>query len=184
LQCKKRAEPAYAHLLLLHQFGVRAVVYNILAKDRSGEGVVDLLGVDVLDLSVEDEVVALGTKTNSHLATEHDEGEHVAILPPVSEFPSWPLGTRHTFFCWAKKNLYGSMPYVIVLPMTGNKWKTTGGSLGFLSSNCWRTLRTTASTRKAAKPAAMVTGVDELAVKLPIGPEISARTPMLRDEGV
>lgn len=181
--CNARREPVYAYLLLLHQLGIGAVVYNILAKYRSGEGAVDLLGVDILDLSVENEVVALGTKVDSHLATEKNEGEYIAILPPVSVFPSWPLGTRHTFFCWAKKNLYGSMPYVTVLPMIGNKWKTTGGSLGFLSSNCWRTLRTTASTRKAAKPAAIVTGVDELAVKLPIGPEISARTPMLRDEG-
>jgi hypothetical protein len=103
--CNARRERVYAHLLLLHQLGVGAVVYNILAKDRSSEGAVDLLGVDILDLSVEDEVVACGVETNSHLATEEDEGKDIAILPPVSEFPSWSLGTRHTFFCWAKKNL-------------------------------------------------------------------------------
>lgn len=52
----------------------------------------------------------------------------------------------------------------------------------FLSSSCCKTLRTTARTRKDAKPAAITTGVDELAVKLPIGPETSARTPILRDK--
>ena len=93
------------HLLLLHELRVGAVVHDILAKDRCAERGVDLFGVDVLDLSVEDEVVACGVETNSHLATEEDEGKDIAILPPVSAFPSWSLGTRHTFFCWAKKNL-------------------------------------------------------------------------------
>jgi hypothetical protein len=37
-----------------------------------------------------------------------------------------------TFALHSKKNLYGSMPYVIVLPMIGSQWKTTGGSFGFL----------------------------------------------------
>lgn len=38
------------------------------------------------------------------------------------------------------------MPYVTVLPMKGNQWKTTGGSLGFLSRICFKTLRTTERT--------------------------------------
>jgi hypothetical protein len=87
--------------------------------------------------------------------------------------------TVHTFFWLAKKNLYGSMPYVTVLPMTGNRWKTTGGWLGFLSSSWFRTLSTTASTIKEAKPEATRTGSEELEAKLPRGPATSARTPML-----
>ena len=86
--CNADREPVSAHLLLLHQLGVGAVVYNILAKDRSGEGAVDLLGVDILDLSVEDKVVACGVEANGHLTAEEDEGEDIAILPPVSAFPS------------------------------------------------------------------------------------------------
>ena len=86
--CNADREPVSAHLLLLHQLGVGAVVYNILAKDRSGEGAVDLLGVDILDLSVEDKVVACGVEANGHLATKEDEGEDIAILHPVSAFPS------------------------------------------------------------------------------------------------
>lgn len=33
-----------------------------------------------------------------------------------------------TFFLLSKRNLYGSMPYATVLPMTGKMWKTVGGS--------------------------------------------------------
>lgn len=100
----------HAHLLLLHQFGVGAVVYDILAKDRSSERAVNLLGVDILELAVENEVIALGVQTDSHLATQEDEGEHIAILFASQRISSFAPGTRHTFFCWAKKNLYGSMP--------------------------------------------------------------------------
>lgn len=42
------------------------------------------------------------------------------------------------------------MPYVTVLPMTGNQWKTTGGSLGFLNKTWWRTFRKTTAARKPA----------------------------------
>jgi hypothetical protein len=59
----------YAHLLLLHELRVGAVVDDILAKDRCAEWGVDLLGVDVLDLSVEDEVVASGIEADGHLTT-------------------------------------------------------------------------------------------------------------------
>jgi len=73
-----------AHLFLLHELRVGAVVDDILAKDRCAERGVDLLGVDVLDLSVEDEVVAGGVEAHSHLAAEEDKGEDIAILLPVS----------------------------------------------------------------------------------------------------
>jgi len=73
-----------AHLFLLHELRVGAVVHDILAKDRCAERGVDLLGVDVLDLSVEDEVVAGGVEAHSHLAAEEDKGEDIAILLPVS----------------------------------------------------------------------------------------------------
>jgi hypothetical protein len=74
----------YAHLLLLHELRVGAVVDDILAKDRCAERGVDLLGVDVLDLSVEDEIVAGGIEADSHLTTEEDEGKDIAILRRVS----------------------------------------------------------------------------------------------------
>jgi hypothetical protein len=68
------------HLLLLHQFGVRAVVNDVLAEDRGGEDGVDLLGADVSDLAVQDELVALGADINGGLAAQQDEGEDIAVL--------------------------------------------------------------------------------------------------------
>jgi hypothetical protein len=85
-----------AHLLLLHELGVGAIVDDILAEDGGGERAVDLLGVDVLDLSVEDEVVALGVEADSHLATEENESEHIAVLLPVSAFIL--LAMRHVAY--------------------------------------------------------------------------------------
>ena len=63
--------------------------------------------------------------------------------------------------------------------MTGNRWKTTGGSLGFLSSICCKTLRTTATRRKEANPRPIMVGYDDCAVNSPNGPDISARTPIV-----
>ena len=85
-----------AHLLLLHELGVGAIVDDILAKDGGGERAVDLLRVDVLDLSVEDEVVALGVEADSHLATEENESEHIAVLLPVSALIRLPV--RHATY--------------------------------------------------------------------------------------
>lgn len=68
------------YLLLLHKLRVGAVVDNILAKDGGGERCVDLLRVDVLDLSVQDEVVALGVEHDGHLATEKDKSEDISVL--------------------------------------------------------------------------------------------------------
>jgi hypothetical protein len=45
-------------LLLFHELRVRTVVDDIAPKHRCGKGTIDLLGVDILELSVEDEVVA------------------------------------------------------------------------------------------------------------------------------
>jgi hypothetical protein len=68
------------HLLLLHKLGIGAVVHDVLAKDGCSEWRVDFLSVDILDLSVQDKVVALGIQTHGHLATKKDKGEDIAIL--------------------------------------------------------------------------------------------------------
>jgi hypothetical protein len=67
-------------LLLLHQLRVGAVVDDILAKDRCRELAVDLLGVDILDLAIEDEVVAGCVKAHGHFLTKEDKGEDIAVL--------------------------------------------------------------------------------------------------------
>jgi hypothetical protein len=69
-------------LFLFHQFGVGAIIDNILAKDRSGQWSVYLLGIDVLQLSIEDKFVALCPEADSGFFSEKNEGEDIAILRP------------------------------------------------------------------------------------------------------
>jgi len=71
---------ANAHLLLLHELGVGAVVDNILAKDGCGERVVDLLSVDILQLAIENEIIALGAQADSGLLAQEDESENITVL--------------------------------------------------------------------------------------------------------
>jgi hypothetical protein len=42
--------------------------------------VVDLLGANIADLAVQDEVVALGADIDGRLLSEQNEGEAIAIL--------------------------------------------------------------------------------------------------------
>lgn len=74
------ADIVISHLLLLHELGVGAVVDNILSKDGSGEDGVNLLGADVLELSVENKVVSGGSNGNGGLLAEKDKGEDIAEL--------------------------------------------------------------------------------------------------------
>jgi hypothetical protein len=85
----------YAYLLLLHEFRVGAVVDDVLAKDRGGQRGVDFLGVDVLDLAIENEVVPLGVQTHGHLAAEKDESEDIAVLRLVSLCPVSQVHATH-----------------------------------------------------------------------------------------
>jgi hypothetical protein len=45
----------------------------------------------------------------------------------------------------------GSIPYVTVLPMKGNQWKTTGGLFAFLNRTCDSTFTTTETEMKVRK---------------------------------
>jgi hypothetical protein len=76
----KSPDPAFAHLLLLHELGVRAVVNDILAKDRCGKRVVDFLGVDVLQLAIENEVIAFGAQADGGLLAQQNESEDITVL--------------------------------------------------------------------------------------------------------
>ena len=108
------------YLLLLHQLGVWAIVHDVLAKDGRSQWRVDLLGIDVLDLSIQDKVVARRVQTHGHLAAEENKGKDIAILLLVSVARLWHH-VGHTFLWFAKKKAYGSMPYVTVLPMMGSQ---------------------------------------------------------------
>ena len=69
-----------ADLLLLHKLGVGTVVDNILAKDWGGEDGVYVLGADIANLAIEDEIIALGADTDRSLAAEEDKGEDITVL--------------------------------------------------------------------------------------------------------
>lgn len=69
-----------SYLLLLHKFGVGAVVDHVAPKDRSGEWRVDFLGANVAKLAIQNEVIALGTQIDRGLLAEEDESENVAVL--------------------------------------------------------------------------------------------------------
>lgn len=69
-----------ANLLLLHKLGVGAIVDDILAENRGSKDGVNLFGVDIANLAVQDEIVALGADVDGGLLSEEDEGEAVAIL--------------------------------------------------------------------------------------------------------
>ena len=68
------------YLLLLHQLGVGAVVDNISAKDRRGQDGVNLLSIDVLELAIENEIVAGRSHCDSGLLSEENKGEYIAML--------------------------------------------------------------------------------------------------------
>lgn len=71
---------ALTHPLLLHELGIWAIVDDVLAKDRSSQNAVDFLRIDVLLLSVQDKLVALGADVYGGLFAEEDEGENFAVL--------------------------------------------------------------------------------------------------------
>lgn len=76
------------------------------------------------------------------------------------------------------------MPYVTVLPIHGNQWKTIGGSLDFFRRTWLRTFNTTASTTNEAKPATARRGVGAFEVKLPSGPATFSRSPIAAEMAV
>lgn len=71
------------YFLLLHELGVGAIVHDILSENRSSEWAVDLFGIDVLELSVQDKVIALGAKADGGGLAKQDEGKDVAVLYKV-----------------------------------------------------------------------------------------------------
>lgn len=78
--CKTTSGEPKTHLLLLHQLGVGAVVDNIASEDGGGQDGVDILSVDVLELSIEDEIVSSRANSHGSLLAEENESENVAIL--------------------------------------------------------------------------------------------------------
>ncbi len=78
---------------------VRAIVHDIFAEHWCGKDGIDLFGIDVPDLAIQNEVVALGSEVDSGLLSEKDEGEAVAMLwaricEPTMMIVSCSMGKR------------------------------------------------------------------------------------------
>lgn len=73
-------QPKLDELLLFHELRVWTVVHDIAAKHRDRERAVDLLGVHVLDLSIEDEVIAVKAKVARDFPAKKGESEDVTVL--------------------------------------------------------------------------------------------------------
>jgi hypothetical protein len=69
-----------SYLLLFHQLRVRTIVDNIVAKNGGGEWRVNLLGANIAQFSVQNEVVTLGTQVDSGLLAQEDKCKDIAIL--------------------------------------------------------------------------------------------------------
>lgn len=67
-------------LLLLHELRIGAVIDDITSKNRSGQDGVNLLGIDILELAVENKVVSRRSNSDSGLLSEEDKGEDIAKL--------------------------------------------------------------------------------------------------------
>ena len=68
------------HLLMLHQPRVRAVIDHARAEYWLAKLIVNILGIQVLWLAIEDNFVPFSTKIYCRLIAQEDESEAVAIL--------------------------------------------------------------------------------------------------------
>lgn len=68
------------YLLLLHELRIRTIIDHILAKNGRSERTVDLLRIHIAQLSIQNEVVALGPQAYRRLLTQEDKGEDIAVF--------------------------------------------------------------------------------------------------------
>jgi hypothetical protein len=65
---------------LLHELRVGTIVDDIATENGGRQWAVDFFGVSILDTTVEDEVVAVDTKTGDYFPAKEDKGEDIAML--------------------------------------------------------------------------------------------------------
>jgi len=73
------------NLLLLHEFGIRAVINHILSEYRGCQDGVNILSADILKFAIQDEVIARGSDVYCRLLSEENKRENVAILRQQSD---------------------------------------------------------------------------------------------------
>lgn len=73
-----------SYLLLLHELSIGAIVDDVTTEDGGSERGVDLFGVHITKLAIEDELISLGAKVDGGLLAEENESEDVTILPAMN----------------------------------------------------------------------------------------------------
>lgn len=77
-----------AHLLLLHQLRIRAVIHHTGTKHWSRKGTVDFLGIDILQLPIQDEFVALQTQADCQFPAQQNKSKDIPVLKCCFSLPS------------------------------------------------------------------------------------------------
>ena len=68
------------YLFLLHELGIRHIIDHTFAKARRGEDGIYLLGIDVLEFPIQNELITLGSQIDGDFSAEENECEDVPIL--------------------------------------------------------------------------------------------------------
>ena len=111
---------------------------------HNGEGgnlyLVCILGRQMHYLPSCDKIVAFWAQGDCHATSKKNECEDVSILNGevrrIANAVREPRGRTSTFSRHFRRKLIGSFPYLMAEPMTGNQWKTSGGSEGSLGLIC------------------------------------------------
>ena len=95
------------YLLLLHEFGIGAVIHDITTKNRSCKRRIDFLSANISELAVKDKIITLGAQVNRGLLAKKNKSEDVAILHTSSVRKTYRIEVKNnfTFARQSKKNL-------------------------------------------------------------------------------
>lgn len=69
-----------AHLLLFHQLGVGTIIHDASTENRCREWTVDFLGIGILQLAIEDKLIAFGAQKHCRFFPQENEGKDIAVL--------------------------------------------------------------------------------------------------------
>ena len=81
--------PISTYFLLLHQLRIGAIIDHATSENWSGENIIDLFRIDVLQFAIKNEIVTLLTEVNCSLSTKKYERKHIPILGISARVLEW-----------------------------------------------------------------------------------------------
>lgn len=69
-----------AHLFLFHELGIRHIVDDVFTEDWGCQNRIDFFSIDILELGIQYELIALRAEIHGNFAAKKDESEDVAVL--------------------------------------------------------------------------------------------------------